>query len=410
MRFTLGLLFCSFIIGQSKEDHIFQYLTSQKDKLETEYFIVELNRYINTFPASGNSPMARFNLAQAYFSEEEYDLSLTHYIFLAKIFPTYKKEETQQQIQRILHQLEEKKYRPYLESIQKNLLVSGTGKLIDDLFSYMKLLYHVQTSEFNQQLISTADIFFKLYPESLNGDIVRFYIAAAYQAEEKFEQALFHYDLINTCYLTSNERPFALEQMSKIYSEELSKYGDAIKIHRKTIELYPKSQNGINAWYSIALIQETELDKISEAIDSYKKYLDRIKTNEKKVKTLTKIAKLFENKGQYGDAVSSLRKIIELDSIKIKSAKVQEKIISITEDDLRNNELTAKEMFAFYSLFPRNPEAPRYLYEASQLYFEKLENKAKAIELLDIIIKEYKKSDSFEDAQDFLEEIKTGTN
>jgi len=395
------ILLTSQLTAQNLSDAYYEILDSEfkniDEKRPVEYLIKEFNEYILLNP---NSPQEDEALYRLYLLNELRNNKPAQLFYLIKNSILHGDSPLRKKMGQIIDSLVS--FTPALSLTEQNeqmlRQLNNMPSKNDYRLAYIDLisfLYSVEIKVIDPMAVKECDnykLLFQNYTKDL--DVVLFWQAKIYRRLKEYKASLIGFQKIYSIYPKSAYAPRALLEMTFLNIYNLANPQNAADQLIEMINQFPEAPETGNAQYELALLYDMHFKDEKEALTNYKLLVTAFPKNENVTKSLNRIAEISKKNGDFMEAVHSYRNIIEFNK---KDAGVLNALKNLTQlyrQQLKDDESAAKTLVLTAQTFPENKTAASDLFEAAIIYREKLNNRKKEKEILDLIIAKYPDSEA----------------
>ncbi|MBI4778682.1 tetratricopeptide repeat protein [Candidatus Desantisbacteria bacterium] len=378
--------------GQKQLDYV-KRLYSMKLKETNAYTIMELERYIASYLGLEKSDEIQYIVGQLYEDEKKYNEAAVIY---AKLICIWTEGTFVSKAKGKIRDME-KARKIDKEFSQKLLSLSCEGgKKEEKWFNYIKQISMIVDASLYPYLDHELDEFLRCYPIVFEAYQVKVQNLLRMKNSEYLAIAAY----VKTIQLYPNQ-----PQIAQIYFEtgkifdNVKDYQNAISFYQEGISKFPNDSNSPAYLLEIARIFTDKLKDDNKAIKAYESIVAAYPKSEQAPVALFESGKIFEGLKRYEQVIETYGKMVKEypQSLNAPSALIA---MGNCYEKISDYEQAVTTYQRLYREYPKNSCVPETLYRAGQLCEENLNNNEKAIEIYQLILKNFsedsyaKKADS----------------
>lgn len=381
--------------GQKQLDYV-KRLNSMKLKETNAYTIMELERYVANYLELEKNDEIQYLVGQLYEDEKKYDEAAIIYTKLICIWPTGTFVSKAKGKIRDM----EKAKKINKEFSQKLLSISCEGEKKEERWlNYLKALFAIVDTSLYPYLDHELDEFLGCYsfnPIAFNAYQIKAQNLIRMRNQEYLSIATY----VKAIHLYPNQPQLAQVyfEIGKIF-DMVKDYQNAVSFYQEGVSRFPNDNNAPSYLLEIAKIWANKLKDDNKAIKSYESVVAAYPKSEQTPAALFELGKIFEGLKRYEQVVETYDRIVKEypQSPLSPSALVT---IGNCYEKMSDYEQAVTNYQRLYQEYPKNSSVPEVLYHAGQLCEENLNNNDKAIEIYQLILKNFlenpyaKKADS----------------
>ncbi|MBU0701702.1 tetratricopeptide repeat protein [bacterium] len=381
--------------GQKHLNYI-KRLNSIKLKKTNAYTIMELERYTANYLELEKSDEIQYLVGQLYEDEKKYDEAAIVYAQLICIWPegTFVSKAKGK-----IRDMENAK-KIDKEFSQKLLAISCEGEKKEERWlNYIKQLFTIVDKPLYSYLDQKIDEFLEGYscsPIAFEAYQIKAQNLLRMKNQEYKAIAVY----MKTIYLYSSQ-----PQLAKVYFEigkifdTVKDYQNAVSFYQEGVSRFSNDNNATAYLLEIARILANKLKDENKAIKSYESVVAAYPKSEQAPVALFELGRIFEGLKRYEQVIEVYSKIVKEYP---KSPMSPSALISTGNcyEKISDYEQAVAIYQRLYQEYPKDSCVPEMLYRAGQLCEENLNNNDKALEIYQLILKNFlenqyaKKADS----------------
>lgn len=366
----------------------------------SDYKLREYNLYLDSYFPSASSDYVQMYLFELNIAEEEWgqaEMNLLKFIYLFPQSPLYKKV-----IDRGYEILQEEKYYDsYRDKLIKLMSEApSSGKIYK---RYYQLLVDVHALK-DKRLTDIYEIecwnFLQFYPNRSQCSMVMMWLAKQEQEKNNFHPAVMLYDKLMNLYPASNDYSAALYQVAMLKQEKFNEYNESTVSFRKFLKMFPEHKYVAHAQYRIAHMADKNFDDWSTAISEYEVLAKKYPNFKYTIPSLLRMGKIQESKlKERKEAIKTYQSIYSLypDSAE-QSIEALLRTANLYEKSKEYDQAIQQYMIVS-SEYPETSGSLKSLNKCADIYDKKMDDKDKAIEVLNNVITQFPGSRDAKKAQ-----------
>jgi TolA-binding protein len=366
----------------------------------SEYKRKEYNLYLDSYFPDASSDRVLMFLFELNIQEKEWakaEMNMLKFVYLFPQSDIYKKV-----IDRGYTLLQEEKY--YSSNRDKLIkLISEAPKSGTIYKRYHQLLsevYGLKDKKLTDLFIQESWNFLHLYPNRSQCSAVMMWLAKLEQEASNFHPAVMVYEKLMNLYPASKDYSDALYQVARLQQEELNEYNEATVSFRKFLKMFPKHKYAAYAQYRIATMADKNFDDWSTAVKEYEVLVDNYPNFKHTIASLLRMGAIQESKlKERKEAIQTYQRVFSTypdstdESIEALHRSADLYIKSKQFED------AVKQHMTVISKYPKTDGSLKSINKCADIYDKKMDNKEKAIEVLNMVITDYPGSRDAKKAQ-----------
>jgi TolA-binding protein len=366
----------------------------------SEYKRKEYNLYLDSYFPDASSDRVQMFLFELNIQEEEWaeaEMNMLKFVYLFPQSDIYKKV-----IDRGYTLLQEEKY--YSSNRDKLIkLISDAPKSGTIYKRYHQLLsevYELKDKKLTDLFIQESWNFLYLYPNRSQCSAVMMWLAKLEQEESNFHPAVMVYEKLMNLYPASKDYSDALYQVARLQQEEFNEYNEATVSFRKFLKMFPKHKYVAYAQYRIATMADKNFDDWSTAVKEYEVLADNYPNFKHTIASLLRMGAIQESKlKERKEAIQTYQRVFSTypdstdESIEALHRSANLYVKSKQFED------AVKQHMTVISTYPKTDGSLKSINKCADIYDKKMDNKEKAIEVLNMVITDYSGSRDAKKAQ-----------
>ncbi|MEK7275145.1 MAG: tetratricopeptide repeat protein, partial [Candidatus Desantisbacteria bacterium] len=373
--------------GKKQLDHV-KKLNSMKLKEANAHTIKELESYAANYLELEKSDEILYLVGQLYEDEKWYTEAAAIY---AKLICVWSEGTFVSKAKGKIRDMEKAK-KIDKEFSQKLLAISGEGvKKEERWLNYLKQLFAVIDTPSYPYLNHELDDFLMYYS---NRPIAfeAYQLKAQNLLRMRNQEYLAIAAYVKAIYLYPNNPQLALVyfEIGKIF-DMVKDYQNTVSFYQEGISRFPNDNNAPSYLLENARIWANKLKDDNKAIKSYESVVAAYPKSEQAPIALFELGKIFEGLKRYEQVIEAYGKIVkEYPQSPISPSA----LITIGEchEKISDYEQAVTVYQKLYQEYPKDSRVPEVLYRAAQLCEENLNNNDKAIEIYQLILKNFSDS------------------
>lgn len=366
----------------------------------SEYKRKEYNLYLDSYFPNASSDRVQMFLFELNIKQEEWaeaGMNLLKFVYLFPQSPIYKKV-----IDRGYNLLQEEKY--YSSNRDKLLkLLSDapkSGKIYKRYHQLLSEVYLINDKKLTKLFIKECWSFLHLYPNRSQCSAVMMWLAKLEKEASNFHPAVMIYEKLMNLYPASKDYSDALYQIARIQQEEFNEYNEATVSFRKFLKMFPEHKYVAWAQYRIATMADKNFDDWSTAVKEYEVLADKYPNFKHTITSLLRMGAIQDSKlKERKEAIKTYQRVFSTypdsteESIEAlhRSANLYVKSKQF-EDAVKQHEIVI-------SKYPKTNGCLESLNKCADIYEKKMDNKEKAIEVLNMVTTNFPDSRDAKKAQ-----------
>jgi TolA-binding protein len=296
---------------------------------------------------------------------------------------------------------EEKYYSSNRDKLIK--LISDAPKSGTIYKRYHQLLsevYELKDKKLTDLFIQESWNFLYLYPNRSQCSAVMMWLAKLEQEESNFHPAVMVYEKLMNLYPASKDYSDALYQVARLQQEEFNEYNEATVSFRKFLKMFPKHKYVAYAQYRIATMADKNFDDWSTAVKEYEVLADNYPNFKHTIASLLRMGAIQESKlKERKEAIQTYQRVFSTypdstdESIEALHRSANLYVKSKQFED------AVKQHMTVISTYPKTDGSLKSINKCADIYDKKMDNKEKAIEVLNMVITDYSGSRDAKKAQ-----------
>jgi len=366
----------------------------------SEYKRKEYNLYLDSYFPDASSDRVLMFLFELNIQEKEWakaEMNMLKFVYLFPQSDIYKKV-----IDRGYTLLQEEKY--YSSNRDKLIkLISEAPKSGTIYKRYHQLLsevYGLKDKKLTDLFIQESWNFLHLYPNRSQCSAVMMWLAKLEQEASNFHPAVMVYEKLMNLYPASKDYSDALYQVARLQQEELNEYNEATVSFRKFLKMFPKHKYAAYAQYRIATMADKNFDDWSTAVKEYEVLVDNYPNFKHTIASLLRMGAIQESKlKERKEAIQTYQRVFSTypdstdESIEALHRSANLYVKSKQFED------AVKQHMTVISKYPKTDGSLKSINKCADIYDKKIDNKEKAIEVLNMVITDYPGSRDAKKAQ-----------
>jgi len=366
----------------------------------SEYKRKEYNLYLDSYFPDASSDRVLMFLFELNIQEKEWakaEMNMLKFVYLFPQSDIYKKV-----IDRGYTLLQEEKY--YSSNRDKLIkLISEAPKSGTIYKRYHQLLsevYGLKDKKLTDLFIQESWNFLHLYPNRSQCSAVMMWLAKLEQEASNFHPAVMVYEKLMNLYPASKDYSDALYQVARLQQEELNEYNEATVSFRKFLKMFPKHKYAAYAQYRIATMADKNFDDWSTAVKEYEVLVDNYPNFKHTIASLLRMGAIQESKlKERKEAIQTYQRVFSTypdstdESIEALHRSANLYVKSKQFED------AVKQHMTVISKYPKTDGSLKSINKCADIYDKKMDNKEKAIEVLNMVITDYPGSRDAKKAQ-----------
>jgi len=366
----------------------------------SEYKRKEYNLYLDSYFPDASSDRVLMFLFELNIQEKEWakaEMNMLKFVYLFPQSDIYKKV-----IDRGYTLLQEEKY--YSSNRDKLIkLISEAPKSGTIYKRYHQLLsevYGLKDKKLIDLFIQESWNFLHLYPNRSQCSAVMMWLAKLEQEASNFHPAVMVYEKLMNLYPASKDYSDALYQVARLQQEELNEYNEATVSFRKFLKMFPKHKYAAYAQYRIATMADKNFDDWSTAVKEYEVLVDNYPNFKHTIASLLRMGAIQESKlKERKEAIQTYQRVFSTypdstdESIEALHRSANLYVKSKQFED------AVKQHMTVISKYPKTDGSLKSINKCADIYDKKMDNKEKAIEVLNMVITDYPGSRDAKKAQ-----------
>ena len=359
-------------------------LNSMKLKEINAYTIMELERYVANYLGSENSDEIQFAVGQLYEDGKKYNEAAAVYAKLICIWTTGTFVSKAKGKIRDM----EKAKKITKKFSQKLLSLSCEGesrKREEKWFNYIKQLFTIVNTSLYPYIDHELDEFLRCYPIVFDAYQVKVQNLLRMKNQEYLAIATY----VKTIQLYPNQ-----PQIAQVYFEigrifdTIKDYQNAVSFYQDGVAKFPDNTNAPKYLLESARIWANKLKNANKAIKSYETIIAAYPKSEQSPVALFELGRLFEQLKRYEQVIEAYNRIVKEYP---QSSIAPLVLITIGEcyEKISDYEQAANSYSQLYQQYPKDSRTPEMLYRAGQLQEDNLNSLDKAIEIYQLILKNF---------------------
>ena len=366
----------------------------------SEYKRKEYNLYLDSYFPDASSDRIQMFLFELNIQEEEWaeaEMNMLKFVYLFPQSDIYKKV-----IDRSYTLLQEEKY--YSSNRDKLIkLISDapkSGTIYKRYHQLLSELYGLKDKKLTDLFIQESWNFLYLYPNRSQCSAVMMWLAKLEQEASNFHPAVMVYEKLMNLYPASKDYSDALYQVARLQQEELNEYNEATVSFRKFLKMFPKHKYAAYAQYRIATMADKNFDDWSTAVKEYEVLADNYPNFKHTIASLLRMGEIQESKlKERKEAIQTYQRVFSTypdstdESIEALHRSANLYVKSKQFED------AVKQHMTVISTYPKTDGSLKSINKCADIYDKKMDNKEKAIEVLNMVITDYPGSRDAKKAQ-----------
>ncbi|MFH1096231.1 MAG: tetratricopeptide repeat protein [Candidatus Desantisbacteria bacterium] len=360
-------------------------LNSMKLKGISTYCLMELSMYVTNCLELEKSDEIQYLVGQLYEEEKRFDEAAIAYAKLICIWPDGSFVSKGKGRIRDLEKLK----KIDKEFSQKILAISVGGEKKEERWlNYIKQLFPVIDASLYSCLDHELDEFLRCYSYSpMAFDAYQTKAQNLLKVKQQEYLAIAAY--IKVIYLYPN-----IPQIAQVYFEIgrifdiVKDYPNAASFYQDGVARFPDDANAPKYLLESARIWADKLKDNDKAIKAYETIVAAYSKSEQSPAALFELGKIFEQLKRYEQVISVYNRIVKEYP---QSPLSPSALITIGEcyEKISDYEQAADSYFQLYQKYPKDSHAAEILYRAGQLQEDNLNNSNKAIEIYQLVLKDF---------------------
>ena len=366
----------------------------------SEYKRKEYNLYLDSYFPDASSDRVLMFLFELNIQEKEWakaEMNMLKFVYLFPQSDIYKKV-----IDRGYTLLQEEKY--YSSNRDKLIkLISEAPKSGTIYKRYHQLLsevYGLKDKKLTDLFIQESWNFLHLYPNRSQCSAVMMWLAKLEQEASNFHPAVMVYEKLMNLYPASKDYSDALYQVARLQQEEFNEYNEATVSFRKFLKMFPEHKYVEYAQYRIATMADKNFDDWSTAVKEYEVLADNYPNFKHTIASLLRMGEIQESKlKERKEAIQTYQRVFSTypdstdESIEALHRSADLYIKSKQFED------AVKQHMTVILKYPKTDGSLKSINKCADIYDKKMDNKEKAIEVLNMVITDYPGSRDAKKAQ-----------
>lgn len=407
----------SFTYDENYEKLYFQYLTNLKDTKEkksffglgteklTEFKLLEMKRYLAKYFPYANSEKVQEYIVDICSEEKMYaeaEMELLKYAYLYIETDNYGI-----MVDKFLKKIDDTRYYKNRSAfiIKKVNSILKNTSLPERYFQYIELLNSYPDEKVRSFLQSEARDYLKAYIELPRSAEVIYWCAQEYLKTNEPHKAFITAEKLLNNYPNSPLYADALHFQAKLQEEQFKEHKESIDTYERFITKFPDHSKAQTAMYKIPEIFDTQMKDYESAVSYYKQFADKYQSTDQAVIALQRAAEIYNKEmkalqssvdtytlieQRYPDTPHGIQALLMTGTLYQESKYYKTAVVQYAE---------------VYKKYPRNDASLTALQQSAVLYLEKLNDKASAIKVLNLIIEYFPETKSAKQARERLESL-----
>ena len=366
----------------------------------TEFKRKEYNLYLDSYFPNASSDRVQMFLFELNIKEEKWaeaEMNLLKFVYLFPQSPIYKKV-----LDRGYTLLQDEKYYSSDRDKLIKLLSEAptSGKIYKRYYQLLSNVHGLKDDKLTELFEYECWNFLQLYPNRSQCSMVMMWLAQLDQEKNNFHPAILVYEKLMNLYPSNKDYADALYQVARLQQEELNEYNEATVSFRKFLKMFPKHKYVAYAQYRIASMADKNFDDWSTAVEEYQVLADKYPEFKHTITSLLRMGSIQESKlKERKEAIQTYQRVYETYSDSTEEAiEALHRSANLYEKS-KQFEDAIKQHMTVNSRYPKTDGSLKSLNKCADIYDKKVDNKEKAIEILNMLITDFPNSRDAKKAQ-----------
>ena len=366
----------------------------------SDYKRKEYNLYLDSyFPDASSDRVLMFLFELNIYKEEwaEAEINMLKFVYLFPQSDIYKKV-----IDRGYTLLQEEKY--YSSNRDKLIKLINdapkSGKIYKRYHQLLSEVYDLKDKKITDLFIQESWNYLHLYPNRSQCSSVMMWLAKLEQEASNFHPAVMVYEKLMNLYPASKDYSDALYQVARLQQEEFNEYNEATVSFRKFLKMFPNHKYVAYAQYRIATMADKNFDDWSTAVKEYEVLANKYPNFKHTITSLLRMGSIQESKlKERKEAIQTYQRVFSTypdsseESIEALHRSANLYVKSKQFED------AVKQHMTVIKKYPKTDGSLKSLSKCADIYEKKMDNKEKAIEVLNMVSTDFPDSRDAKKAQ-----------
>lgn len=365
-------------------DEVYFYIMDKSGKHVLDYLIEQLDRYLLTYRGVPGSEEALYLKARIYNKQREYEMELDSLLKLVYEYPHGPfLQKSRLDAEKLLNDRLKSDYKDNPD------LLAG-GKADEHSMNQVRLIEQfikLSDDDYLDLQMREMDEFLAYYPRNVKADLVMTFKANNFVRRKNYDAAAHTYRHLVTLYPESPLRAESLYNLGLVYSEHLKKYKQAIETFEEIIEEHLETPQAISAHERAAELYDDEMDQPDNAIAMLNALAARFPHSDAALRGFWYMAEIMNSEDRYPEELKTYQRLAEMFIDRPEDAvKALFEAARVAHKRLDDYPFEVKILLGIYEVYPTYERSAEALYQAAQLYEDRLEQRENAKKYYRIVV------------------------
>ncbi len=369
------------------------YFENTRDSLNT-FLTRELSIFQQRFPNYRQLDQILWMLAELERRQGRPISALFDYLKIEYISPRSKlKGQVDERIKGILNEnqtLSQLQQEAIMQLIERDL---NFGDRPEACFQYLTFLLSINESGFSNRILAEIDLYQRMFPGVHDkDDILCFWQGRLHERLHQPFSAAGYYTKLISLYPESDMFMQATFRKAMLNYKEIGRIQEAVEAFIIVINSAENPKLAGSAQFYLAEIYREPLNKLEEALNNYRLFVEAFPNHRYYGRALRHIAGIARQLNRHEEAITAYMQFFEHAPHDTFAAEAIRTIADIYIEQFNNYERAAEVLKVFVAHNKSHPRAPQFIYDAARYYMENLDNRSRSRALCDTIIAYYPES------------------
>jgi len=366
----------------------------------TEYKRKEYNLYLDTYFPDASSDYVQMFLFELNIEQEQWaeaEINLLKFVYLYPQSSVYKKVTDNGYTV-----LQEQKY--YNSNRDKLIKLLGeapkSGKTYKRYHQLLSAIHGLNDKRLTNLFKIECWNFLHLYPNRSQCSMVMMWLAQLEQENNNFHPSVMIYEKLMNLYPASKDYSAALYQVAMLKQEKFNEYNEATVSFRKFLKKFPEHKYVAYAQYRIATMADKNFDDWSTAVKEYEVLANEYPDFKYTIQSLLRMGEIQESKlKERKEAIQTYQRVYS--TYPDSSEQAIEALLrsgNLYQKSKQYEEAITQYMIV-NSKYPKTPGSLKSLNKCADIYEKRMDDKDKAIEVLNLVTTDFPDSRDAKKAQ-----------